>query len=64
MKQIKYDPKSCTYILKDKFTGKILWDEESGLVAIQIDDKILTLGEFGKALLVYEGWDFRVEFID
>lgn len=64
MKQIKYDRKSRTYTLNDKFTGKILWDKKSGLAAIQIDDKILTLGEFGKALLVYEGWDFKFEFID
>jgi hypothetical protein len=64
MSQMKYEPKGNVYLLNNKIIGKILWDEENDTVAIQIDDKELTLEEFGRALSVFEGWTFKLEFLD
>jgi len=38
-------------------------DNEEGEAVIYIDDKELSLGEFGEALTVFAGWGMRIVFV-
>ena len=38
-------------------------DDEDGQLMVGIDDKELTLEEFGKLLMTHAGWGMRIEIV-
>ena len=46
--------------------GVIQWDEDTGgtLPRLVIDGKSVTWEEFGRMLMTYEGWQFKIEIYD
>jgi hypothetical protein len=38
-------------------------DDENGQLVVGIDDKELSLEEFGRMLTTYAGWGMRIEFV-
>ena len=50
--------------LHDTVSGRVSYSREEGEVAFVIDGRYLTLYEFAKVVEMYEGWQFRLEFVD
>lgn len=46
--------------------GQITWDEEQGgsVPLLLIDGREVTWEEFGRMLMTFEGWQFRLEIVD
>ena len=46
--------------------GVIQWDEDTGgtVPRLVIDGKSVTWEEFGRMLMTYEGWQFKIEIYD
>lgn len=64
-KHIKYDERTDTWLTCDSIIrGQIKWDSESKGPLIVVDGKELTWEAFAKAMLVYEGFQFFLKFID
>ncbi len=51
---------------KDIVRGHIAWDEEAGgeLPCLVIDGKELSWHEFGRMLMTYEGFHFKLEIFE
>ena len=49
-----------------KVRGRFEWDDETdgGLPLLVIDGKAVTWDEFGRALMTFEGWQFKIEIYD
>lgn len=60
--QIKYDQRSHQWIPQGGVIRCMVTDGEDGEVAFYVDDKELSLEEFGRMLHVYNGWGMRIEF--
>jgi hypothetical protein len=50
--------------LHDTLRGRISYSREEDEVAFVIDGKFLTLSQFAKMVETYEGWQFRLDFLD
>lgn len=50
--------------LHDTLMGRISYSGEEHEVAFVIDGKFLTLAQFAKMVETYEGWQFRLHFLD
>ena len=62
-KNMTYHEETDTWILNDIIDGEITYREDYG-ICVKIDNKELSMGEFQRAIGVYEGFKFRLEFID
>jgi hypothetical protein len=50
--------------LHDTLRGRISCSSKEDEVAFVIDGKALTLTQFAKIVQMYEGWQFRLDFLD
>lgn len=68
MKHVEYNKESDTWVTCDHtIRGQIRWDPKSEFrqkPLILVDGHELTWEEFGKAMLVYEGFQFVLRFVD
>lgn len=60
--QIEYHRGSNQWVPKGAVLRCLIHDNEEGRAVIEIDDRELTLEEFGALLAVYAGWGMRIEF--
>lgn len=61
--QIEYASLSGQWVPVGDVLRCIIDEDEDGQPTIWIDDKELSWAEFGKLLLVYNGWGMRVAFV-
>ncbi len=61
--QIKFSPGSDQWVPRGDVLRCIIEDDERGEAVIHIDDKELTLREFGRLLTVRAGWGMRISFV-
>ena len=61
--QIKYNKSSDQRVPRGDVLRCIIEDDENGEAVIHIDDKELTLREFGRLLTVHAGWGMRIAFV-
>ena len=61
--QIKYNKGSDQWVPRGDVLRCIIEDDENGEAVIHIDDKELTLREFGRLLTVHAGWGMRIAFV-
>lgn len=61
--QIKYFKPGEQWVPRGDVLRCMLHDDEDGRVVVQIDDKELSLEQFGRLLLTQVGWGMRVEFV-
>ena len=61
--QIKYNKSSDQWVPRGDVLRCIIEDDENGEAVIHIDDKELTLREFGRLLTVHAGWGMRIAFV-
>lgn len=50
--------------LHDTLRGRISCSSDEDQVAFVIDGRLLTLSQFAKIAQMYEGWQFRIDFVD
>lgn len=50
--------------LYDTLRGRVSYLSEEHEVAFVIDGRFLTLSQFAKIIEMYEGWRFRLDFLD
>jgi hypothetical protein len=50
--------------LHDTLSGRVSYSRGEDEVAFVIDGRCLTLYEFAKVVEMYEGWQFRLDFVD
>jgi hypothetical protein len=50
--------------LHDTLRGRISYSREEDEVAFVIDGKSLTLAQFAKMVQMFEGWQFRLDFLE
>jgi hypothetical protein len=50
--------------LHDTLRGRVSYSREEDEVAFVIDGKFVTLSQFVKMVETYEGWQFRLHFIE
>jgi hypothetical protein len=63
-KQIHYHEESAQWVPRGDVLRCIIDDAgPDGEVTIQIDDKELSLEEFGRLLRVHAGWGMRIAFV-
>ena len=60
--QIKYFERSYQWVPRGSVLRCHISDED-GQAVIEIDDKELSLEEFGRMLTTYSGWGMRIEFV-
>ena len=53
-------------ILKDTVRGRITWDDDTNgeLPCLVVDGKEISWHEFGRMLMGYEGWHFKMEIFE
>ena len=56
---LRQDPR----LTRQRGVGAALTDNSEGEAVIVIDDKELSLREFGRLLTVYAGWGMRIAFV-
>jgi len=61
--QIKLHRDSGQWVPKGEVLRCIIEDNAEGEAVIVIDDKELSLDEFGRLLTVYAGWGMRIAFV-
>jgi hypothetical protein len=61
--QIKFNRKTGQWLSQGEVLRCIIEDNEYGEAVIVIDDKQLSLAEFGRLLTVYAGWGMRIAFV-
>lgn len=66
-KHLEYHERTDTWVTCNSIIrGQIRWDPEFGgqIPLIVVDGKELTWEEFGKTMMVYEGFQFVLKFVD
>jgi hypothetical protein len=61
--QIKYFARGYQWCPRGGVLRCLVEDEENGQLVVGIDDKKLSLEEFGRMLTTYAGWGMRIEFV-
>jgi hypothetical protein len=61
--QIKYFARGYQWCPRGGVLRCLVEDDENGQLAVGIDDKELSLEEFGRMLTTYAGWGMRIEFV-
>jgi len=61
--QIKFNRDTGQWLPQGEVLRCIIEDNEHGEAVIVIDDKQLSLAEFGRLLTVYAGWGMRIAFV-
>jgi hypothetical protein len=61
--QIKFNRDTGQWLPQAEVLRCIIEDNEHGEAVIVIDDKQLSLVEFGRLLTVYAGWGMRIAFV-
>jgi hypothetical protein len=61
--QIKYHPRSDQWTPRGGVLRCLIEDDENGQLVVGIDDRELSLEEFGRMLTMYAGWGMRIEFV-
>jgi hypothetical protein len=67
VKDIEYHKDSCTWVPRGSvIRGQITWDPEAGgqVPLVLVDGNEITWEEFGKTMLVHEGFQFVLKFVD
>ena len=64
LKHLERNKWNKSFFLKDIVRGRIDYDQETDAPAIVIDGRSFSLDEFGRMLMSYEGFQFRLEIID
>jgi hypothetical protein len=60
--QIEYHQRANQWSPRGGVVRCEVLDDEEGRLVVGIDDRELTLEEFGRMLTVYAGWGMRIEF--
>jgi hypothetical protein len=60
--QIRYFSDGDQWAPRGGVVRCVIEDDEDGQVVIYVDDRKLTLEEFGRMLVTYAGWGMRIEF--
>jgi hypothetical protein len=60
--QLRYFPESGQWVPRGGVVRCLVEDDEEGQAIIRVDDRELTLAEFGRLLVTHAGWGMRVEF--
>jgi len=61
--QIKYFARGYQWSPRGGVLRCLVEDDENGQLVVGIDDKELSLEEFGRMLTTYAGWGMRIEFV-
>ncbi len=61
--QIKYYARGDQWSPRGGVLRCLVEDDENGQLVVGIDDKQLSLQEFGRLLRTYAGWGMRIEFL-
>ena len=61
--QIKYFARGEQWVPRGNVLRCQIEDDENGRLVVGIDDKELTLEEFGKMLTTHAGWGMRIEIV-
>ena len=61
--QIRYAARSEQWVPRGGVLRCRVEDDENGQLVVGIDDKELSLEEFGRMLTTYAGWGMRIEFV-
>ena len=61
--QIEYFAPSDHWVARGDVLRCLINDDEDGQLMVGIDDKELTLEEFGKLLMTHAGWGMRIEIV-
>ncbi len=61
--QIEYAPESEQWVPVGDVLRCIIDESDDGLPTIWIDDKELSWAEFGRMLMVHNGWGMRIAFV-
>jgi hypothetical protein len=61
--QIKYFARADQWSPRGGVLRCLVEDDENGQLVVGIDDKELSLEEFGRMLTTYAGWGMRIEFV-
>ena len=62
-RQIQYHRRSAQWTARGTVLRCVIHDNEFGQTVIEIDDKELSLEEFGDLLRTYAGWGMRIELV-
>ena len=60
--QIRYVPEGDQWVPRGGVVRCLVEDDERGQAVIRVDDRELSLAEFGQLLATYAGWGMRIEF--
>ena len=61
--QIRYMAESDQWVPRGSVLRCLIEDDEDGEAVVCIDDRELSLQEFGRLLTTYAGWGMRIEFV-
>jgi len=61
--QIRYFRAGHQWVPRGGVVRCVLEDDEDGQVIVIVDDRKLSLEEFGTLLVTYAGWGMRIEFV-
>lgn len=61
--QIKYSAWGDQWVARGSVLRCMIGDDEKGQLVVKIDDRELSLEEFGRLLVTYAGWGMRIEFV-
>jgi hypothetical protein len=61
--QIQYFEPGDQWVPRGDVLRCELHDDEDGRLVVQIDDRELSLEEFGRLLVTHAGWGMRIEFV-
>jgi hypothetical protein len=60
--QIRYFAEGDQWVPRGGVVRCLIESDEDGQISINVDDRELSLDEFGRLLATYEGWGMRIEF--
>ena len=60
--QLRNVPDSDQWVPRGGVVRCVVEDDEEGQAIIRVDDRELSLAEFGRLLVTYAGWGMRIEF--
>ena len=61
--QIRYLEEADQWVPRGGVLRCVIHDNEEGRLVVEIDDRELSLEEFGRLLTTYAGWGMRIEFV-
>jgi len=61
--QIKFEKRCNQWVPRGEILRCVIEDDEHGEAVVWIDDRELSLHEFGRLLTVYAGWGMRIAFV-